>query len=79
MWCDKCRYGSGLWIAPAKCPQCGGIKFVDDNPFPSRPTRSIRAMDKRVDAIKTQKTSKKVEKTISEDVIDVIKQAQHLK
>jgi len=73
MWCDKCHYGSYMWKPLPACPICKGTDFVRDNPFPSKPSRSIRAMDKRKDA----KRSVKTQKTISEDVAQVIKDAQH--
>ena len=74
MWCVNCMYGSEIWNPKGKCPQCSGDKMTEESPIPSRPTRSIRAMAKRKDVQKSYKSSK----PISDDVQQVIKDAQHL-
>ena len=50
MWCNKCHYGSdAMKKIPVKCPMCRNDEFTDENPLPSRPSRSIRAMNRRQD------------------------------
>jgi hypothetical protein len=52
MWCKnaRCSYGSLTTYMHNNCPQCGGNEFVTKSPFPNKPVRSIRAMDKRLNA-----------------------------
>jgi len=75
MWCTKCHYGSAIWKPSTICNTCGGKEFTSKNPLPPRALRSIRAMNKRSDY---QKPTSKA-RTMTDDVEQVIKDAQHNK
>ena len=46
MWCEKCHYGNAQYNFK-HCGHCGSTKITNKDPFPSKPIRSIRAMEKR--------------------------------
>lgn len=78
MWCDnpRCHYGSmNAKFKNGRCPQCGNKEFEDKSPFPKKPLRSIRAMNKRVNAVVDTKSKE----TISEDVAEIIAEAKNNK
>jgi len=53
MWCEKCHNGNANFKYD-HCGHCGSTKLVDKNPLPSKPVRSMRAMNKR----KNKKTAR---------------------
>ena len=79
MWCEKCSAGNEDAVFKDRCSQCGATiiagntKWLTKSPFPKKPTRSIRAMWKRVNYV----PPKKDETPLSEDVAATIKDAQH--
>jgi len=79
MWCQKCSYGSESCILTDRCPQCStrlneGLDWLEKNPLPNRPIRSIRSLKKRMDYIAPKKDEKE---PVSEDVAEIMKEAQH--
>lgn len=75
MWCEKCHYGSEKAKLTEKCIICNHTTFVDKNPFPKKPIRSIRCMERRKYAPVDEKTNK----VMSEEITEVIQEAATLK
>ena len=71
MWCKRCHNGSEVYKY-AKCGQCGSVDMVDKNPLPNKPSRSMRAMDKRKGEDKPKKYEKESNAALHAEVEAVV-------
>jgi hypothetical protein len=75
MWCEKCHYGSDIAKLKDVCQICGNTTFTNKNPFPKKPLRSIRCMERRKNAPIDTKNNK----VMSEEITEIIEESANLK